>query len=108
MIGETKNPPEDEETKFVYHGEGRDLSRDGIVASDAVVVWKHHRTNMLKMRPFRNIDKKGIAELYEKFGLLDTLFPITRSCELTTTDFSEHCGTCWFCEERKWGFGRYV
>lgn len=95
LMGETKNPSEEENENFVYTGPGRDLTRDGL------------NFDHLKKRPFRNIDKKGIAEIYEKFGLTDILFPITRSCEDHTIDFSKHCGICWFCEERKWGFGRY-
>jgi len=57
-------------------------------------------------RPLINIDKKGVAELYNKLGIIDTIFPLTRSCEAITEDFSKHCGKCWFCEERLWGFGR--
>jgi 7-cyano-7-deazaguanine synthase in queuosine biosynthesis len=34
------------------------------------------------------------------------IFPITRSCESWTNDFSKHCGECWWCKEREWGFGR--
>lgn len=55
-----------------------------------------------------NIDKKGVAELYNNLGLIDTLFPLTRSCEAFTNDFSNHCEDCWFCKERFWGFGRYT
>ena len=55
-----------------------------------------------------NIDKKGVAELYKKFGLIDTLFNVTRTCEETELDPSvtPHCGKCWWCEERRWGFGK--
>lgn len=56
--------------------------------------------------PLINIDKKGVAELYKHFNVLDSLFPLTRSCENWTDDFSSHCGVCWFCLERLWGFGR--
>ena len=56
-------------------------------------------------RPFRNHHKRHIAELYNTFNVMDDLFPLTRSCEKVTTDFSLHCGKCWFCKERKWGFG---
>lgn len=59
-------------------------------------------------RPFINIDKQGIYELYSSLGLLDTLYPITRSCEAYTFDFSSHCGKCWWCEERMWGFKKLV
>jgi disulfide oxidoreductase YuzD len=51
--------------------------------------------------PLINIDKRGVAEHYTRLGVMDTLFPVTRSCEARVTD-SE------FCAERHWGFGRYV
>lgn len=57
--------------------------------------------------PFANINKKAIAELYRGYGLMNTLFPLTRSCENVKVKFTEpHCGECWWCLERKWGFGR--
>lgn len=60
-------------------------------------------------RPLSNIDKKGIYELYQTFGLMDTLFPLTKSCEAKTYDWSTpHCGTCWWCHERRWGFNRLI
>lgn len=99
VMGETMNPPmEVEQAEFIFGGGGRDLSRDGLV----------NDPNMLKTRVFRNIDKKGVAELYRHFGILEDLYPVTRSCEKHTDDFSEHCDYCWFCKERFWGFGRYV
>ena len=58
--------------------------------------------------PLVNIDKKGVAELYHTLGVINTLFPLTRSCEKQTEDFSKHCEQCWFCAERFYGFGRYV
>ena len=58
-------------------------------------------------RPFFNIDKKQIKNMYDELGLTKTLFPLTRSCDnprITTG----HCnGNCWWCEERKWAFGTY-
>jgi 7-cyano-7-deazaguanine synthase in queuosine biosynthesis len=57
----------------------------------------------------RNLDKKGVAELYTKFNLHDSLKNVTRSCESSnaekTNNFTTHCGHCWWCSERKWGFG---
>lgn len=59
--------------------------------------------------PFANINKKGIYEIYLTLGVLEEIFPLTRSCEeFPTLDFSKHCEKCWFCAERLWGFGRYV
>jgi 7-cyano-7-deazaguanine synthase in queuosine biosynthesis len=57
--------------------------------------------------PLINIDKKGVAELYNTLGLMDTLFPLTRSCEKFTDNFLKHCEECWHCAERFYGFGRY-
>lgn len=58
--------------------------------------------------PFANVNKKAIAEMYETHGLMDSLFPLTRSCENKSVLAGEpHCGDgCWWCLERKWGFGR--
>ena len=55
-----------------------------------------------EVRPFFNLDKRQIAELYKQHNLLDTLFPLTISCHTEIT----HCGDCWFCKERIWGFGK--
>ncbi|MDB4378355.1 7-cyano-7-deazaguanine synthase [bacterium] len=100
-VGITKNPPNDVmQTMSTGH--------DGV---------DHDRTPLTKLRPTSNgdntsfkplvnIDKKGVAELYETLGVMDSLFPLTRSCENFTDDFSHHCGECWWCKERHWGFGR--
>ena len=58
--------------------------------------------------PFYNIDKIKIAEMYKSLGLIDTLFPLTRSCELENPlpNFLGHCDNCWWCKERFWGFKR--
>lgn len=55
-------------------------------------------------RPLYNINKQEVANLYEEFGVMDSLFPVTRSCESLTL-LDGHCGQCWWCEERLWGFG---
>jgi tRNA(Ile)-lysidine synthase TilS/MesJ len=61
-------------------------------------------------RPFFNIDKIKIAEMYESLGLLYTLFPLSRSCELKNppSNFLGHCDNCWWCKERFWGFKRLI
>ena len=64
--------------------------------------WKH----------LANIDKKGVAELYETLGVMETLFPLTRSCEAYAHEshynIDKHCEKCWFCMERIYAFGRLV
>ena len=63
--------------------------------------------------PFARCNKSVIKKLYDEFGVMDDLFPLTRSCEydpsITNDVFDPgngHCGECWWCEERKWAFGR--
>ena len=59
--------------------------------------------------PWTNLDKRDLCDIYNKHNLLDTLFPVTRSCEWINQDWADpgngHCGKCWWCEERYWGFG---
>jgi len=69
---------------------------------------KSQKISTSRYAPLINMDKQEIAELYKQFNLMDTLFPLTRSCEDVTTDFSKHCKIkCFHCHERFWGFGRY-
>jgi 7-cyano-7-deazaguanine synthase in queuosine biosynthesis len=66
--------------------------------------------NPYAITPFTNFDKKWIAAQYEELGLLETLFPLTNSCEyFGPTGYDpgfHHCGECWWCKERLWAFGR--
>lgn len=54
--------------------------------------------------PFFNYNKKGIARLYRALNIEDKLLPVTRSCE-NDNHVGSHCGTCWWCRERRWAFG---
>ena len=102
-IGTTSNPPDDIENKFVartedpIHLDDRDPNRQRSVIND----------NGIRqfIRPFTNIDKVKIAEMYRELDLIDTLLPLTRSCRaLTFRTVHEPCGICWSCKEREWGF----
>ena len=54
--------------------------------------------------PLFNHNKQDIARLYRTLDVEDVIFPITRSCENDNHPGS-HCGECWWCRERRWGFG---
>lgn len=66
--------------------------------------------------PFMFTNKKTVSYFYKKYKLLDTLLPITRSCEsgmLESEYFTKDCfeireegQECWWCRERKWAFGK--
>ncbi len=55
-------------------------------------------------RPFINMDRQDVKKIYEATGVERDLFPLTRSCENISSPL-KHCGHCFWCEERFWGFG---
>lgn len=58
--------------------------------------------------PFLRYDKRKVYEAYNTYGLLGELFPHTWSCENDSQSLSNdplHCGTCYFCLERRFAFG---
>jgi len=61
-------------------------------------------------KPFIRVDKKFTAEMYDLYGVRDTLFPVTRSCieKFSRSEgWSKPCKLCWWCKERYWAFGEY-
>ena len=98
FMGETLNPPI-EEVK---------LWSDPDMPAERYIPEPIADYNGKRFRPLRQSNKRSVYDLYCHFGVLDTLFPVTRSCEAYTTDFSKHCEWCSFCQERFWGFGIYV
>lgn len=62
--------------------------------------------------PWANLHKKQICQLYQQLNILESLFPLTRSCEYYKKYVGQqissnyHCGVCWWCQERLWGFGK--
>ncbi|SVD53794.1 uncharacterized protein METZ01_LOCUS406648, partial [marine metagenome] len=53
-------------------------------------------------KPFCNLDKRVIYEYYVRYNLVDSLFPLTRSCEneqekLIDPNNEKHCEKCWWC-----------
>lgn len=58
--------------------------------------------------PFGAVDKKFIAEMYDLHKVREDLLPLTWSCEgswLDTKGFTKPCGSCYWCEEKRWAFG---
>ena len=103
--GITTNPPVEVQQTFNY-GVLHDveLKRGAGVTKTDVVHKIGEEGEFYEIKPFFNVDKLAIAKLYTDNNLMDTLFPITRSCEDPST-VRGHCGECWWCQERKWGFG---
>ena len=105
--GITTNPPKEIQKTFNYGiladveaKRGADVQKETnryFVHPDGGEFWE--------LKPFFELDKKKLAKIYGEMNLLETLFPLTRSCEHIGTVHG-HCGKCWWCEERFWAFGR--
>ena len=52
------------------------------------------------------VDKKFLAYQYKKFDLMESIFPLTKSC-VTPDRRGNPCKTCDFCREKYWAFGCY-
>ena len=109
FVGITLNPPNDVQ----FYDTRGDIHNSPLGREDnnelRATVKKSLVNNYTSYRPLVNINKKGIYELYREFNLIDTLFPLTRSCESKdpnkTKNYTIHCKRCWDCKERKWAFG---
>lgn len=99
----TANPPKDIADNFVdAEWNSEHAYRDPLIQRPII--------NGRSCHPFTNIDKVKIKEMYKSLGLIDSLFPLTMSCELEypPVDTLKHCENCWWCKERLWGFGRFI
>ena len=97
--GNTKNPPLSARSHFP-HDYSRELTRD-------------HRPTIynatISACPHAMNDKSGIVFLYKKFGLIESLAPLTLSCDINLDKMQRKgwgfpCGNCWWCHERAWVF----
>jgi 7-cyano-7-deazaguanine synthase in queuosine biosynthesis len=52
--------------------------------------------------PLTNLNKQDIVKIYCEQGIMESVFPLTKSCGMTGYG-KDPCGTCWFCAERSWG-----
>ena len=95
--GITKRPPQEDESSFSTAFNENSTFRH----TDTVVPTLYETTYM----PLANHNKRDVYEAYVSAGILDQLFPLTFSC---VDAIDEHCGNCWWCEERTWAFGRLI
>lgn len=139
MHGTTRNPPKDVKVTSIdgkevllrtYPGNvsKRNESEVPMFTPRFDAPTKNGNTFIHQMNPWQTVNKKFIADQYKKYGLTDTLLPLTRSCESRPemffkdydkrvgpnivsgqdlSDFETPCGKCWWCLERKWAFGSW-
>ena len=123
--GITQNPPADPNDPRAMHmvntidpqgpdddRNAQDKPRPGFT-EEHFPEYPNENLSLNRVHPLINLHKKSVADVYKQFGLMDSLFPVTRSCEnpdpLKTNNFTTHCETdCWWCWERHWGFDRII
>jgi hypothetical protein len=84
--------------------QSRDSSRDDTFLPRLTFVRPYY-----SFLPLVNVDKHTVKQLFDHYGITETLFPITWSCEDHSQADAidpEHCGACYFCLEREFVFGR--
>ena len=95
----TANPPREIADSFLGHGENTQHDKRDPTVQRSIIDGNW-------VTPFHNIDKQSVYQMYKELGILSTLFPFTFSCEsVQYAEHYEHCGSCWWCKERNWGFG---
>jgi hypothetical protein len=124
-IGQTVNPPVAEMKNYFINNnhmldverlmdyiDTRDISRDTQEDLDIMTVnynIGYSEISVKQIIPFANADKSSVKKLYDYYNMIEDLYSITYSCENvpeTKTEPLVHCGHCFFCLERWWGFGR--
>jgi hypothetical protein len=100
-----------DQTRVLAHIEGRDDTRD-TTEEPTFFTKRYGERSVDRIRPFINKNKQAVYRAYQTCDMMEKLYPYTYSCETIpdnydTMDFV-HCGHCFFCLERYWGFGRII
>jgi len=104
--GITTNPPKNIQESFQWGIlENVEKKRGEDVVKETVRHFVKDSYEFYEIKPFFNLTKQHLADIYREKDLLNSVFPLTRSCEKVGTTLG-HCGECWWCEERKWAFAR--
>lgn len=103
--GMTRNPPDSEMKIFGFYDKA-ERRRDKHLPK--VKEYRLFKIEMLNIyQPYVNVDKKFVAGVYQDEGLMESLYPLTRSCigtYRTTDGFTRECYKCFWCHEKSWAF----
>lgn len=106
LDGMTRNPPAEEMRLGGFYGiaeRRRDKERPDVETYRP----NDHNPPLSIYQPYANVDKKFVAGVYTENGLMNSLFPMTRSCVGTarqTNNFEYECQKCFWCHEKAWAF----
>ena len=102
----TSNPPEDAIKKFKMDV---DTGHGVIEPEDTMKEMNGYTLIVLEVYTHRLLkDKSYVKMMYEKYNVLDKLFPLTASCigfPDETDNGQKPCRNCVWCKERLWAFG---
>lgn len=102
--GMTRNPPKKDMKRLGFFDKAERRRDQGDIRPQLY----RTRNNLNDMyQPYANADKKFVADVYRQNNLLDTLYPLTRSCVGTarqTDNFTKECRQCFWCYEKAWAF----
>ena len=106
LDGMTRNPPSDEMKKLGFFDKG-ERRRDKELPK--VIEWRQNKEHppLSIYQPYANVDKKFVAGVFQDHNLMETLYPLTRSCVGTarqTDNFKHVCNECFWCAEKAWAF----
>jgi tRNA(Ile)-lysidine synthase TilS/MesJ len=123
LSGATMNPPLDVQQALGMEHEFN-VDRNGPLANLLNTYQYKDGDGTLKYEysPFRNSNKKEIAGICAELGLMDTLFPVSETCETEPFKYTgwvlkehfgmtydrpgiEPCQGCWPCREKYWAYG---
>ena len=114
LDGMTANPPKEVRLKFADHMKKAHPNLNFREREILRVQGELRRDNPNKpeltynvYQPFVNVNKKFVADIFKQEGLLEELYPITRSCvggANQTNNFKEWCWQCFWCFEKAWAF----
>ena len=100
-MGTTRPPSDEELTEFKNKLDPKTYAR-----RKQGIRYRFYANEDKTYDPFLGITKKKIKELYDEYEVIESLYPLTRSCESRKV-FDKHCDECWWCEERLWAFGKH-
>ena len=105
--GVTRNP-KDNSFKYIDHEDPFSVASENF-RNEKLEMYKQlyeypadkKGTGPIRIRPWANIDKKGLYEISQKLNITGRIIILTKSC---THRKKYKCGICWWCQERKWAF----
>ena len=80
------------------------MKRLGMMGADGTGNSMLNRTVPKNKGPFTKVAKDKIAELYQKYDIMD-MFYLTDACIYMVNN--QPCKECWWCKEKYWAFGMY-